>query len=171
VKAAAEGECRSAERGGPEQLADDGSASGEVREDLVHRDPGRAMARDLGVGEDEVRHAPPVDEGELPGDPAARVVSDECVGLDAKLGQQSPEGAGLSRGGVVVVRRAVGSSEADQVGCPAGEAIAESRHDPVPRASRQRETVQEHQGRSAPVLPPVHGCPSDPGVFFLCHRP
>src|SRR5207249_10449473 len=54
VEAAAEREGGSTEGGGLEELPNDGAASGEVRQCLIHRDPGRAVEGDLGVGEDEV---------------------------------------------------------------------------------------------------------------------
>src|SRR5207249_9311253 len=129
-----------------------GAAGGEGRGRLIEGEPGRAGEGDLGGGEDEVRDARPVDEGELAGDPAAGVVPDEGVGVDAELGEEPLEGAGLSGRGIVVVRRAVRLPEADQVRRVAGKPSSKVQDDLVPGGPGQGEAVQEDQRGSASVL-------------------
>jgi len=101
VKAAAESQRRSAKRAGTQEQEEDGPGSGDLRQRLIHRDPGRAVMRNLRVRQDEAGH-PLVDESELARNPAAGVVADERVGIDAELAQRSLERPGLSLRGIVV---------------------------------------------------------------------
>jgi predicted amidohydrolase len=95
VEAAAEPERRPPEDARAEEEPDARREPGKPRHRLVHRDPRRPMPRDLRVREHEARHARAVQERELPRDPAAGVVADERVPLDAELRQRLAERAGL----------------------------------------------------------------------------
>src|SRR4029077_4973551 len=79
VKAAAEGQRRSAKRRGLHELTDDGAKPRDVRKGLVQLYPGLTMKRNLGVGQDEARHPGLVDQGELASNPAACVIPDQCI--------------------------------------------------------------------------------------------
>lgn len=107
-----------------------------------------------------------VDQGELASDPAARVIADERIGIDAELPQHPLESPGLSLRGIVVSGRAVRSPQPDQVWCVTGEAISKVRDHFIPGAPRQGEAVQEDDRGSASVPAPVNRCFSDPGGPF-----
>ena len=84
-----------------------------------------------------------VDEGEFASNPAARVIADECIEIDAEFPQQRLEGSRLPLRGIVVIGGAVRLSQSDQVRCVTGKAISKVRNDLVPCVPRQGKTVQE----------------------------
>src|SRR5437667_3956127 len=166
MKAAAEDQRRSAKRRGLQELSDHGPKRRDVRQSLIHRDPGWAVQRNLGIRQDEARQPLSVDEGEFASNPAAGVVANECVGIDADFPQHPLESPGLPLRGIIVTGRTVRLSQAEQVRGVTGEAISKARNDLVPCASRQGKAVQEDYRGSTSIPAPVNRCLSDPRASF-----
>src|SRR3989442_7967317 len=167
LKAAAEDQRRAAKRGGLEELSDHGPKPGDVRQRLIHRDPGWAMKWNLGVGQDETRNPLSVDEGEFASNPAARVIADERIEIDAEFPEHPLESSGLPLRGIVVIGGAVRLSQPDQIRCVTGKAISKVRNDLVPCVPRQGKTVQEDYRGSNSIPAPVNRCLSDPRASLV----